>query len=59
MAEKAPTEQIKADWLKIAETWLQMATEKAAVRSVEVVMLTVVSDSQNQPDPIASPKVAS
>ena len=30
MAAKAPTEQIRADWLRTAEVWLQMATESAA-----------------------------
>lgn len=27
MAEKAPTPELKADWLRIAETWLVLAGE--------------------------------
>jgi hypothetical protein len=29
MADRAPTRQIKADWLRTAEVWLQMASESA------------------------------
>lgn len=28
MAEGAPTEQIKADWLRLAETWIRIADEQ-------------------------------
>ena len=44
MAEQAPNEEIKADWLRTAETWLFMAAEHA--RKGEVVALRVVGGAE-------------
>jgi hypothetical protein len=43
MAKQASTQQLKADWLGIAETWLHLAAEKAVTKSADVVPLKVVA----------------